>query len=536
MFSIDQNCHSLWDVVPKLQALARRGMAVRHFVEDIDVAFTQMGAGPDGGELRLARERFYRSGGGDWGAAMFYADFLGAQPTEIREWEQWTGMKTNVLARKLGRSVDDLYDEFSPGGTWQLIGPSYVGDRNHHRVIGDLTVAEIAPLLRELIDKAAADILHVFPDAAAQSRVKQWFEVERGRAEALLADHVDGMLTQLYAAWMSPYCPPPVELDAASSLFALDADPSRTALLEVFLRDYDAAAGLYNEAVDFADVGLRTLRTQDGELPFFAVLDHDEHSVRTGVFLDEGSIRIGERTFRLATDRRLPIDALRGAGVRCLAGKAALLVIQVRLGTGGHPLVLPYQGSLYLPAANELQRRLQTAGLLPAPVKPVIRLRFRILDRMAKVDTTIRLPEHLRPAFGRDELPAHEFAASYRDVADDAAARLTSFETPGGREQWQRQNCSELLDEIAGLDAKRRKLAGINPKSPEIRDVHKAVRSREIDLLDCTLRQIACDAQAARIDYWDSRGALLPWCVALGGEAFYNDVIANAEIYEEPAP
>ena len=93
MFSIDQNCHSLWDVVPKLQALARRGVAVRHFVEDIDVAFTQMGAGPDGGELRLARERFYRSGGGDWGAALFYADFLGAQPTEIREWEKWTGMR-----------------------------------------------------------------------------------------------------------------------------------------------------------------------------------------------------------------------------------------------------------------------------------------------------------------------------------------------------------------------------------------------------------------------------------------------------------
>ena len=535
MFSIDQNCHSLWDVVPKLQALARRGMPVRHFVEDVDVAFTQMGAGP-GGELRLARERFYRSGGGDWGAALFYADFLGAQPGEIREWEKWTGLKTNVLARKLGRCVDDLYDEFSPGGTWQLIGPSYVGDRNHHRVIGDLTAAEIAPLLRELIDKAAADMLACFPDTAAQSRVREWFHVEQARAETLLADHADGMLTKLYAAWMSPYCPSPVELDAASSLFALDADPCRTALLEAFLRDYDAAAGLYNEAVASADVGLRTLRIKDGELPFFAVLNHNDHSVRTGVFLNEGSIRIGERTFRLAADRRLPINALRDAGVRCLAGKAALLVIQVRIGPNGRPLVLPYRGSLYMPAADELQRRLNTTGLLPAPVKPVIRLRFRLLDRMAALDTTIRLPAHLRPAFGRDEMPASAFAASYRDVADDAAARLASFETPDGREQWQRRNCAELIEKIAGLDAKRRKLAEVDAKSPEIREVHKAARAREIDLLDRTLRQIACDAQAARIDYWDSRGALLPWCIALGGKAFYNDVIANAEIYEEPAP
>ncbi len=535
MFSIDQNCHSLWDVVPKLQALARRGMAVRHFVEDVDVAFTEMGAAA-GGALHLARERFYRSGGGDWGAAMFYADFLGAQPVEIRAWETWTGLKTNVLARKLARSIDDLYDEFSPGGTWQLIGPSYVGDRHHHRVIGDVTVDETAALLRELIDKAAADMLHAFPDADAQSRVKQWFEIERPRVESLLAEHANGSLTKLYAAWMSPYCPAPVELDAASSLFALGADPCRTALLEVFLRDYDAAAGLYNEAVTAAAVGLRTLRIKDGELPFFAVLDHGVHSVRTGVFLDGGQLRIGERTFPLGSDARLPIDSLQNAGVRCLAGKAALLVLQVRIGPNGQPLVLPYRGSLYMPAAEELQRRLDAAGLLPGAIQPIIRLRFRVLDRMRKLDTTLRLPNHLQSAFGRDAMPAREFAASYRDVADSAAARLASFETPEGRENWQRRNCAGLLDEIAALDGRRRELAAVDAKSPEIRDIHKAVRSLETDLLDRTLRQIASDDQAARIDYWDSRGALLPWCVALGGEAFYNEVIDAAEVYEEPAP
>lgn len=44
MISIDQNCHSLWDVVPKLQALAAHGKKVRHFIEDIDVAFTSAAA------------------------------------------------------------------------------------------------------------------------------------------------------------------------------------------------------------------------------------------------------------------------------------------------------------------------------------------------------------------------------------------------------------------------------------------------------------------------------------------------------------
>ena len=38
------------------------------------------------------------------------------------------------------------------------------------------------------------------------------------------------------------------------------------------------------------------------------------------------------------------------------------------------------------------------------------------------------------------------------------------------------------------------------------------------------------------IDYWDSRGALWPWCVALGGQEFYNQVVAQAEIYRQAPP
>ena len=43
------------------------------------------------------------------------------------------------------------------------------------------------------------------------------------------------------------------------------------------------------------------------------------------------------------------------------------------------------------------------------------------------------------------------------------------------------------------------------------------------------------DYQAAHIDFYDSRGAILPWCIALGGESFYNEVIAKARITEEVA-
>ncbi|MDK1032299.1 MAG: hypothetical protein QGD94_09860, partial [Planctomycetia bacterium] len=205
MLSIDQNCHSLWDVIPKLTALHRRGYRVRHFIEDVDVAFTSLGSGVEGSPLRLMRERFHRSGGQDWGAALFYSEFLGKMPVEIRNWEAFTGIKTNVLARRLGRSLDDLYDEFSPGDNWQLIGPSYVGDRQHHRLVADLGVGETAEFLWQVMAKARADMLRAFPEGASQQRLIEWFESEEARLRRLLDAAAGGRLVELYRDWLGEY-------------------------------------------------------------------------------------------------------------------------------------------------------------------------------------------------------------------------------------------------------------------------------------------------------------------------------------------
>ena len=196
MFSIDQNCHPLWDVVPKLHALAASGRTVTHFIEDVDMAYTAIGA-DDGDEARLAPERFHRGGAADWGAAVFYYEFLGRQPVDIRHWERWTGMKTAALARRLGRTVDDLYDEYSPSDNWQLIGPSYVGDSRHHRLIGDLTVAETAPHLREMTDRGQADMRRAFPSAESRARLDRWFADQRTALEEMLARHACGALVAL---------------------------------------------------------------------------------------------------------------------------------------------------------------------------------------------------------------------------------------------------------------------------------------------------------------------------------------------------
>ena len=531
VFTIDQNSHSLWDSLPKLQALARAGLPVTHFIEDVDVAFTALGTSP-GDPVRIARERFHRSGGQDWGAALFYSEFLGRLPVEIRDWEPHLGQAVAALAHRLGRSLDDLYDEFSPSDNWQLIGPSYAGDREHHRLIGDLGVAETAGAVRELLTMARRNCLEAFPSSASQTRVTEWFDREQAMAESLLARCADGRLVDLYRLWMGEHLGDGAELRLTSSLLATGADAHRTALLELFTRDYARAAALYNEAMAESGVPLRPLRTKEGELPFFAVMRREGRLVRTAAHLDGDELRVGGRTFALR-DGELPVSELRAAGIECLAGKAALLVIQARYGPAGRPLALPHRGSLYMPAAHCLARRLQKAGLLPETLQPVLRVRFRLLDRLAGLDTPIRLPAHLAAAMGRQEVPARELARNWRDLAADATRRLEDFRDDDARLDWQRRSLPDLFARLDALDARRRELAARDPKSAEVRRAsheHKAVQSQ---ILDRTLRRVADDWQLRDLDYWDSRGALLPWAVALGGEKFYDELLARAELSRE---
>jgi len=536
MFSIDQNCHPLWDVVPKLHALARRGHDVTHFIEDVDMAYTAIGAGP-GDSPRLAPERFHRSGGADWGAALFYYEFLGRQPVDLRHWEQYTGMKTAALARQLGRSVDDLYDEFSPSDNWQLIGPSYVDDSTHHRIIGDLTVAETAPYLREMMTIARADMRRALPAADSQHRLDQWFAPQNEALDDMLTRHADGSLVDLYRDWLTRVLPSTVRLDLTSSLLACDASAGRTALLELFTRDYHAAAAVYNDAIEDTASPLRPLDTARGELPFFAVCAHNGHAVRTHVFLEGNHLHVGERTFALGPDGALPLDALLAAGVRALPGKALLLTVQVRLGADGGALALPYRGSLYMPTAIALAEKLASADMLPAALHPIVRVRFGLLDRLAELDTPVVLPPYLATSFGRAELPAHEIASHWRDVVTDARLRLESFRTGAGRDAWLATHCADTQTEIDALDAQRRELARLSPPPADrIRPVSKRIADLRKDLASRLLQQIDVDYQTTEMDYWDSRGALAPWCVALGGEEFYRKVLDGAEIYEEQSP
>ncbi len=535
MFSIDQNCHPLWDTIPKLQALTAAGRTVTHCIEDIDVAFTALGAGPDDDDhaMRLVRERFHRSGGQDWGAALFYSEFLGKLPVEIRRFESAAGMKLSSLAKKIGRSVDDLYDQYSPGDNWQLIGSSYVADKYHHRVIGDLTVAETAPFLREMMDRARADLDRRFFEPGPRRRIADWFQQETARLEEQIRRCAEGRLVELYRRWMRPFVGGGLSIRLTSDLLGVPDQPERLTLLERFCRDYDTAAGLYNQAIEQTDVGLRPLKTRVGELPFFAVLDYRGHRVRTHMRITEEGLHVGGRRLRKAETIEQILGALADAGVRAVAGKALLLVLQVRAGPGGRALALPHMGSLYMPAAHRLGELLGQHGLLTGPVAPVVRVHLGLLDHMRGVDTRIRLPDHLAAAMGRQEATADELGHNWRDLQDQARNRLDALADDEKRLAWQEDHLPELTGRIEQIQARRIEIVREDPKAAQARQLWARQRDLQSELLDRTLEQIARDTQTAELETWDSRGAILPWSIALGGKELYDAIIDQAELIEE---
>jgi len=540
LISIDQKCHPLWDVPPKLHALVKAGHSVRHYIEDIDVAFTSIGASIDDDQvqqMRIARERFYRSGPADWGAAVFYFGFLGRQPVEIRQYEPFTGMKTNVLAGKLGCTVDDLYDRFSPGDNRQLIGPSYFRRRDLHRVIGDLSISQTAGFLSETIDIARADMLNAFPDYESQLRINAWIDAQRSMLTGLIESVGDGTLVDVYHQWLKSCAESTATPGLTSELFACGGDRAQTELLELFTSRYEQTAEMYNTAIEETAQPLRRLDIDRGELPFFATIARDGHMVRCGVSLSGGSLQVADMRFELLSGGRIPVNAMRDAGVVALAGKAMVLVIQARIGPNGRALALPHRGSLYMPAADRLADKLTQADLLDGELQPVVRVRLGFLDALKTIETPIRLPQYLQAAMGEEVIPASDLGRQWRELIDTARQRLETFQSPQGPDQWRRQTCADELNQLDQLDRKRRELARSDPKGAEIRNLSKQAKQISSRMLESQLLQIANDLHTVDLDYWDSRGAIWPWAVALGGQEFYSSLIANAEIHiETPNP
>ncbi len=137
---------------------------------------------------------------------------------------------------------------------------------------------------------------------------------------------------------------------------------------------------------------------------------------------------------------------------------------------------------------------------------------------------------------GKSEVPARELGENWAALAADAAKSLAMLRDDASRDRWRAERFPDLTARIAEREAERRRMAQSSCTPEQMSDIWNDIKALQAELLDAGLRRLARDYQVRDLDYWDSRGALLPWSIALGGREFYDALIANAEIYEEPLP
>ncbi len=533
--SIDQNCHPLWDTVPKLAALAAHGWTGLHCIEDIDLAFSRQGARPGETGLALMRERFYRGGHSDWGAALFCHDFLGRLPFDVRALEPFTGRTTAALARLLETSIDALYDRWSASDNWQLVGPSYAEDPRWHRLIGDVTLAEAGPFVRQLLGHAEGDLLERFPEPGPQRRLREWFAGQRALVGQILTAEPGAPLTELYRRWLATIPAGEVRLGLTSERLALAETAAADPVLRLFLTRYAEAAEAYNAALERAPVGIAPLRTAEGELPFFVVARRGGRLLRTPAVLQDGSLRAAELSWPLGAGS-LPVGAMARDGVVALAGKALVLVLQARTGPQGASLALPHLGSLYMPAAHALEQLLRERGLLQETPRPVLRVRFRFLDRWAGCRTLVRPPPYLQEALGLAEAPAEDLAEAIRAAMAAARRELDTWRDPSRREAASRLRFAALAAERDALEQDRRRAAADPQRRPEAGALWQRIKQLDRRLAEAQAEWLQQQIRLLDLGYYDSRGALLPWCLALEGETLYGRLLQAADVAAETAP
>jgi len=519
--SIDQNCTPLWDALPKLAALRARGFPCVHFVEDVDVAFTQQRADP-ATPPHPAPERVYPGGNSDWGATAFYSNFLGRNPINPRTLEPFLHASINTFAKRAGfASLDELYAAHASSDNIQIIAPSHSGD-NRHRTLGDLSLREMRAPLRELLEHARADTRRAFPLPECAARADAFFNAEHAFLNTFHNDHPAVPLADFYAAWTQRHVPGQT-VKRSSSLF--ENDPHE--LLHAFVNHYETLAPLYNRAIAETNPGIAPLNPGKGDLPFFALWRRDGKNYRTPASWQGSALATDGFVFPVSNGL-LPLDEMRQHGLVALPPKALLLVMHARQ---HHALALPWQGSLYMPAARRLEE------LLQKKLAPVLRVRFHFFERLKTLDTPVRLPEWLAPFFSSDLLPASQFAIQLRDAQRDARATLDAL----------RNNAAHLATLTPDLSAKintlQRERASQSPQNPlrplsPLRPLTPPTpwqqqKSLQQQQARAQLHHIISLAHLLALDYWDSRGALLPHALALGGEPFYQSLLHNAEIFTE---
>ncbi len=227
--------------------------------------------------------------------------------------------------------------------------------------------------------------------------------------------------------------PTDTEIDCSGHLLRLTPDTAhlpRFEFVDLFLNEKTRAQATraYNVAVSGSEI-----YTLDkfglGALPFDLVLPvHGRGTLRVTL----RAIHVETRTpLRIPLDK--PINSIHdlaevltrefGDHVT-LVGKAVALVSML---AREFLFVFNEEGSAYVTRTRRMNDLLRASGV-PLEMHPIVRLKYHTWDALEVAGATLALPDHLASTFGQRQIPAFDFAASWRRVVAEQQAILIQME------------------------------------------------------------------------------------------------------------
>jgi hypothetical protein len=384
---------------------------------------------------------------------------------------------------------------------WGWRGLVYTGSR-------DLIVHNLA--LKEVGDGILEALLWGFENALAQIGPACCQEEARRVADTILAwcreyraAHPDHTLSRLFQHLLLPlyelllgHPPAHTTVDCTAHLLRLAPETAhlpRFRFVNLFLdpATREIAMAAYNQAV--AGSTIYTLdRFGDGALPFDVVLPEQ----------GRGTLRVTPRVLFIETRQPIPIGLkqpitsvqelaevlTRKLGDHVtLVGKAVSLISML---AQEFIFVFNEEGSMYVHRTRQMNDLLAQQGIA-LDMRPILRMRYRTWDALAVGQTTLRLPEHLAFAFGRQTITAPEFAAAWRQVVEEQQA---------------------LCAELATLRKPRDLMAYLRDRDPATswEEQLSALQTAKEQLLalrrEAAAIQEAVQARYARLREWKQRG------------------------------
>jgi len=525
----DQNCSPFWDTWPKVEFLAKSGHNLLQIIHDTDILYRGHSRK---NSYHIKWLHLKHDGSSYYSPNLFYYRFLGRHnPFPVDKLESYTGLKLSKISALLNLSIENLYEKFGAYDKLALLG----GDskKNGYRIAAGIKLSETYQSFEEFLDLIEEDMHEFVVTTDQKDNLIDVLNIWRAEVQAINEKNPNITISELFSLWMQSKFTKNVTFVGCSDYFrVIPENKNRFTFFLDFVRGYHEYAECYNKALEINNSVISKLDIFKGELPFYVIRNIEGQLLRFPIFLENGNLVIQDQILNLPLvtweDLLSWCEEMR---VECLIGKAIPLMMQLRDGNYGVPMVMPKLGSPYTAIVDSYSKLL---GERFIGIKDVSLVDFQIFDALQKANFSFRLPLFLQEIFKKEIVHCKLFVEQLPFYIREANRVLD--ECKRNPQLTMREFYPSLTRNLADLEQKRTSqgliLAKIPKRTSEYQ--HEMVKYFEIkssyskiyrEYVNKLCQLLVNQWHVSQLNYFNNRGAFELWSKTLGGINLYQSII-----------